>query len=132
MKNKMFSLLVYTLIAGSAFLAGVMVNYTPDLDIVKKSQAAVEDLLDYPKTVEFKDVKYHEIRETLDHGILGYVCGQVLVFDARNTYNYHRFIVKTYQQQDGRNIVSIPLLEREGIEFPLDEFNSIWNKNCQK
>ncbi|UPS61873.1 hypothetical protein [Providencia rettgeri] len=64
MKNKIFSFLVVGLIAGASFIGGVVSNYTPDLDIVEKSQKAVEDFLAYPKTAEYKNVKYHEIRET--------------------------------------------------------------------
>lgn len=131
MTNKMLAISVIILIAGGSFLAGVMTNYTPDLDVIKKSERAVEDLLNFPKTVEFKDVKYHIIRETLDHGTLGYVCGQVLVFDAKNSYTYKRFMVKTYLNKDGRNVVSIPLLDRDEMEFPLKEFNYLWRKNCQ-
>ncbi|TCT31522.1 hypothetical protein EC835_10750 [Providencia alcalifaciens] len=131
MTNKMLSILVIILIAGGSFLAGVMTNYTPDLDVIKKSERAVEDLLSFPKTVEFKDVKYHVIRETSDRGILGYVCGQVLVFDAKNSYSYKRFMVKTYLNEDGRNVVSIPLLDRDEMEFPIEEFNYLWRKNCQ-
>lgn len=130
MKTKLSSFLVIVLIAGSAFIAGILTNYTPDLDIVAKSQKAVEDFLAYPKTAEYKNVKYHEIRETLDHGTLGYVCGEVLIFTNQNNYNFKQFIVKTYLHQDGRNVVSIPLIDRDNKEFPDNDFNIIWNKYC--
>ncbi|MGG4607772.1 hypothetical protein [Providencia sp. Me31A] len=130
MRNKIFSILVIGLIAGASFIGGVASNYTPDLGIVKKSQKAVEDFLAYPKTAEYKNVKYHEIRETLDHGTLGYVCGEVLMFTSQNSYSFKRFIVKTYQHTDGRNVVSIPLIDTNDKEFPDSNFNVIWYKYC--
>ncbi|MDE5307173.1 hypothetical protein PY546_12095 [Providencia stuartii] len=36
MKKNIFSYLIIALIAGGSFVAGMMANYTPDLDIVKK------------------------------------------------------------------------------------------------
>lgn len=130
MKNKIFSFLVVGLIAGASFIGGVVSNYTPDLDIVEKSQKAVEDFLAFPKTAEYKNIKYHEIRETLDHGMLGYVCGEVLIFTSQNSYSFKRFVVKTYLHDDGRNVVSIPLIDRDNKEFPNNDFNVIWNKYC--
>ena len=41
MTNKMLAISVIILIAGGSFLAGVMTNYTPDLDVIKKSEKAV-------------------------------------------------------------------------------------------
>ncbi|APC12793.1 MULTISPECIES: hypothetical protein [Providencia] len=130
MKNKIFSFLVVGLIAGASFIGGVASNYTPDLDIIEKSQKAVEDFLVDPKTAEYKNVKYHEIRETLDHGMLGYVCGEVLIFTSQTPYSFKRFIVKTYRHDDGRNVVSIPIIDDKDKEFPNDDFNIIWGKYC--
>ncbi|MBG5937381.1 hypothetical protein I5E78_19990 [Providencia stuartii] len=132
MKKNIFSYLIIALIAGGSFVAGMMANYTLDLDIVKKSQKAVEDFLTFPETAEYKNVHYYEIRQTLDHGILGYVCGEVLVFKSENSFGYKRFLVKTYMHQDGRNVVSIPLIERSGNIFPNDNFNIIWDQFCRE
>lgn len=131
MKTKISSFLVVVLVAGISFIGGVLSNYTPDLDLVEKSKKAVEDFLAFPKTAEYKNVKYNEIRETLDHGTLGYVCGEVLIFTNQNSYTFNRFVVKTYLHKDGRNVVSIPLIDRNGKEFPDNEFNILWNKYCQ-
>ncbi len=131
MKNKLLSVLVIGLIAGTSFIGGVLTNYTPDLNIVAKSQKAVEDFLAFPKTAKYKNVKYHEIRETLDHGMLGYVCGDVLIFTNHDTDGFKRFVVKTYLHKDGRNVVSIPLIDSADEEFPNNDFNILWNKYCK-
>lgn len=39
-------------------------------------------------------------------------------------------MVKTYLHDDGRNVVSIPLIDRDDKEFPNNDFNVIWNKYC--
>ncbi|MEX5993268.1 hypothetical protein [Providencia vermicola] len=44
MKKNIFSYLIIALIAGGSFVGGMMANYTPNLDIVKKSQKAVRGL----------------------------------------------------------------------------------------
>ncbi|WP_368877299.1 hypothetical protein [Providencia vermicola] len=132
MKKNIFSYLIIALIAGGSFVGGMMANYTPDLDIVKKSQKAVEDFLPFPETAEYKNVNYYEIRETLDHGILGYVCGEVLIFKSENSFSYKRFLVKTYMHKDGRNVISIPLIDRSDKIFPSENFNFIWNQFCHE
>lgn len=132
MKKNIFSYLIIALIASSSFVAGMMANYTPDLDIVKKSQKTVEDFLPFPETAEYKNVHYYSVRETLDHGMLGYVCGEVLVFKNEKSFSYRRFLVKTYMHQDGRNVVSIPLINTEENRFPNENFNNIWDDFCHE
>ncbi len=62
--------------------------------------------------------------------MLGYVCGEVLIFTSQTPYSFKRFIVKTYLHDDGRNVVSIPIIDDKDKEFPNDDFNIIWGKYC--
>ncbi|WP_369311523.1 hypothetical protein [Providencia rettgeri] len=105
-------------------------NYSPTPDLVKMAQVSVEDYLSYPESASFRNVKYNFIRQTMDKGDLGYVCGEVFRVKNARLEGYKKFIVKAYNDKDGRVTMSIPLVEGDYDLLPMKMMNALWEKYC--
>lgn len=123
-------LLTILLLTGSSFILGVTLNYSPTPDLVKMAKASVEDYLSYPESASFRNVKYNFIRQTANKGDLGYVCGEVFRVKNARLEGYKKFIVKAYNDKDGRVTMSIPLVEGDYDLLPMEMMNSLWGKYC--
>ncbi|MEQ4673386.1 hypothetical protein ABN063_02340 [Providencia vermicola] len=123
-------LLTILLLTGCSFILGVTLNYSPTPDLVKMAKANVEDYLSYPESASFRNVKYNFIRQTADKGDLGYVCGEVFRVRNARLEGYKKFIVKAYNDKDGRVTMSIPLVEGDYDLLPMEMMNSLWGKYC--
>lgn len=123
--------LIVPLLIGCSFLLGVAVNYTPKPDLVKMATYTVQDYLSYPESASFRNVKYNFVRETADKGDLGYVCGEVFRIKNEKLEGYKKFVVKTYNNRDGRVSLSIPLIEDNDDIQPVTVIEPLWRKYCK-
>ncbi|MFP4972206.1 hypothetical protein ACLFLE_12470 [Providencia vermicola] len=123
-------LLTIVLIVGGAFLLGVIFNYKPQPDLIKSVKYSVVDYLSYPESAAFRNIKYNFTRATTDKGEVGYVCGEVLRVKNAKIEGYKRFTVKVYKNQDGRTVLSIPLVEGDYDLLPLSVMESLWKRYC--
>ncbi|MEY0604277.1 hypothetical protein [Providencia huaxiensis] len=125
-----FKIIIAILIFGAAFLLGALYMKPTQLSLVEQVKKNVNDVLAYPQAAEFRNIEYHFARYTADKGKVGYVCGEVYRYKNDKPDGFKRFIVKTYLHDDGRNVVSIPIIDDKDKEFPNDDFNIIWGKYC--
>jgi len=123
-------LLTVVLLIGCSFLLGVAVNYKPKPDLINLVKYNVSDYLSYPESASFKNVKYNFLRKTVDEGEVGYVCGEVFRIKNEKLEGYKRFVVKIYDNRDGRVSLSIPLVEGDNDLLPSTVMEAIWKKYC--
>ncbi|AXH61979.1 hypothetical protein [Providencia huaxiensis] len=123
-------LLTILLLAGSSFILGVTLNYSPKPDLVKMAKSSVEDYLSFPESASFRNVKYNFIRQTTDKGELGYVCGEVFRIKNARLEGYKKFIMKAYSDKQGKVSLSIPMVEGDYDLMPKEMVDSLWTRYC--
>lgn len=128
---KIFRGVFFLLIFGGGFIFGLIVNYTPKLDIITEVKKSVLDILQYPDSTDFRNVKYYNIRATKDGGSFGYVCGETFRMNPDGLpEGFKRFIVKAYKNPNGINSLSIPVVEGWGEMVMPDQITALWRMYC--
>ncbi|CAG9421886.1 hypothetical protein NVI2019_GHJFPKLH_02084 [Providencia alcalifaciens] len=126
--------LVLLLVAGCSYIAGVMTEVSSDtkMDAESKIKSAVEDFLIYPSAATYKNVKYHVLNQNEEGDETGYYCGEVFGFEDGLPSGYKRFIVRLHKNKEGKTVVSIPLVEKVDDIVPVEQFDPIWERYCNR
>ncbi len=129
---KMFRGMFVLLIFGGGFIFGLVVNYTPRLDVITEVKRSVLDILKHPDSADFRNVEYNNIRNTKDGGSFGYVCGETFRLNQDGLpEGFKRFIVKVYENTNGINSLSIPIVEGWSEMVMPDQITALWRMYCE-
>lgn len=125
--------LVLLLVAGCAYLAGIMTEIAPvtEIETKNKIESSVEDFLAYPTAAEYRNVNYRVLSKGIDGEETGYYCGEVFGFKNELPYGFKRFIVRLHKNKLGKTMVSIPFVEDTDDIIPTEQFGAVWTKYCQ-
>lgn len=132
--NMLLRSLVLLLIVGGAYIAGIMTNMAKvsEIDTKKKIENSVEDFLAYPTAAEYRNVNYHVLSQSDNGEETGYYCGEVYGFKNELPYGFKRFIVRYHKSSVGKTMVSIPFVEEVDDIIPVEQFEVVWSRYCQK
>nr|WP_274921799.1 hypothetical protein [Providencia sp. G1(2023)] len=109
--------LVLLLVAGCAYIAGIMTELAldPELDTESRVKSSVEDFLAYPSAANYKNVQYYVLTKSDEGDETGYYCGEVFGFENELPHGYKRFIIRLHKNRAGKVMVSIPFVEKQMI-----------------
>ncbi|MEQ4675394.1 hypothetical protein ABN063_12575 [Providencia vermicola] len=126
--------LVLLLVAGCAYIAGIMTEVTidPELDTDSRVRSSVEDFLAYPSAATYKNVKYYILTKSDEGEETGYYCGEVFGFENELPHGYKRFIVRLHKNKTGKVMISIPFVEKTDDIIPPEQFESVWERYCHR
>lgn len=114
--------LVLLLVAGCAYIAGIMTELAldPELDTESRVKSSVEDFLAYPSAANYKNVQYYVLTKSDEGDETGYYCGEVFGFENELPHGYKRFIIRLHKNRAGKVMVSIPFVEKTDDIIPLN------------
>lgn len=124
--------LILLLVAGCAYLAGVMTEVTSDTEsnTEDKVKSSVEDFLAYPAAASYRNIQYHVLTKSEEGDETGYYCGEVFGFENELPYGYKRFIIRLHKNQVGKIMISIPFVEKIDDIIPAEQFEAVWSRYC--
>lgn len=126
--------LVLLLVAGCAYIAGIMTEITldPELDTESRVKSSVEDFLAYPSAANYKNFHYYVSKKNDEGEETGYYCGEVFGFENELPHGYKRFIVRLHKNKVGKVMISIPFVDKVDNITPPEQFNAVWERYCHR
>lgn len=116
-----------------SFIFGASITKTINFDPIEQSKINVSNLLVHPETAKFRDMAYYFNRNTGNGGKLGYICGEVLIFNSDDSSStFKRFIVKVYDPPSGLVLLSFPIIEGGEDALLSERIDDIWKMFCHK
>ncbi|APC12179.1 hypothetical protein NQ837_000302 [Providencia rettgeri] len=114
-----------------SFIFGISMTKTINFDPIEQSKINVANVLAYPDAANFRNMEYFFSKKTQNGGRLGYICGEVFMFNNDDLPDgFKRFVVKVYEPPKGLILLSFPIIEGGDDALLSERIDDVWKLFC--
>lgn len=128
--TKILRILCVLLLMLLAFVLGSSLHISRKPTIIDGVKMTVTDFMQQPNAADIKNIKFYPAGSSMEHKVVGDVCGEVFTFKDDLPYKYKRFIVEVAANREEEFVFSIPLFDFEGEMISEPDFQKIWDERC--